>query len=290
MATYPALDVSAGDVDRVLAVVDDYSPTAVEDRDGSFTLYFSSRAERDEAWRTLAREMPSAVSSPREIDDGDWARRSQRGLTPVSVGQLTVSPPWLLPSVAAAGSGTIVITPSMGFGTGHHATTRLCLQALQTLELSGRSVLDVGTGSGVLALAARRLGAQDAAGVDSDADAVSAARENLALNPWSTHVRFDLADLGTDVLPTADVVTANLTGAVLVRRARLLMDLVRPRGVLVVSGLLADEQSGVLEAFLGAGSAASREAPPRPRADLRWSAEEDGWIGLVFNVGRDQPV
>ncbi|PYR35284.1 MAG: hypothetical protein DMF90_14180 [Acidobacteria bacterium] len=271
MATYPALDVSARDVDRVLAVVDDCSPTAVEDHDGSFTLYFSSRAERDEAWRTLAREMPFAVSSPREIDDEDWARRSQRGLTPVSVGQLTVSPPWLLPSVAA-GSGTIVITPSMGFGTGHHATTRLCL------------------GSGVLALAARRLGAQDAAGVDADADAVSAARENLALNPWSTHVRFDLADLGTDVLPTADVVTANLTGAVLVRGARLLMDLVRPGGVLVVSGLLADEQSGVLEAFLGAGSAAPGEAPPRPRADLRWSAEEDGWIGLVFNVGRDQPV
>jgi ribosomal protein L11 methyltransferase len=289
MATYPALDVSAGDVDRVLAVVDDYSPTAVEDHDGSFTLYFSSRAERDEAWRTLAREMPSSASLPREVDDEDWARRSQSGLAPVSVGRLTVSPPWLLPAVAA-GSATIVITPSMGFGTGHHATTRLCLQALQTLDLSGRSVLDVGTGSGVLALAARRLGAQDAAGVDSDGDAVSAARENLALNPWSTDVRFDLADLWTDALATADVVTANLTGALLVRGSRILMDLVRPGGVLVVSGLLADEQSSVLDAFLGAGSAAPREEPPRLRADLRWSAEEDGWIGLVFNVGRDQPV
>src|SRR5437016_984475 len=189
MATYPALDVSARDVDRVLAVVDDCSPTAVEDHDGSFTLYFSSRAERDEAWRTLAREMPFAVSSPREIDDEDWARRSQRGLTPVSVGQLTVSPPWLLPSVAA-GSGTIVITPSMGFGTGHHATTRLCLQALQTLELSGRSVLDVGTGSGVLALAAVRLGAARAVGIDSDGDTIQSANENLALNPDARNVSF----------------------------------------------------------------------------------------------------
>ena len=289
MATYPALDVKEGDVDRILAVVDDYSPTAVEDHNGSLTLYFSSRAQRDEAGRAIAREMPSTLSSPREIDDEDWARRSQRGLTSVTVGRLTIAPPWLSPS-SATGTAIIAITPSMGFGTGHHATTRLCLKALQTLELTDLSVLDVGTGSGVLALAARKLGASEATGVDSDLDAVNSARENLAVNHWASKVWFEKGDFLTEPLRPANVVTANLTGTLLVRGAARLVDLVLPGGILVVSGLLEDERPSVLQAFLGPSSLEAFGTTSRPPTELRWSGDEDGWIGLAFNVSQDRPV
>jgi ribosomal protein L11 methyltransferase len=158
----------------------------------------------------------------------------------------------------------------MGFGTGHHATTRLCLKALQTLDLSKAFLLDIGTGSGVLAIAAARLGAARALGIDSDPDALQSARENLALNPDAGHVDFELADLTSAALPQADVVTANLTGTLLVRAAAILRRALRPGGSLIVSGLLTEELTAVRAAFEGLTSTSE--------------VEEDGWIALTLRA------
>ena len=157
----------------------------------------------------------------------------------------------------------------MGFGTGHHATTRLCLAALQTVDLAGAFVLDVGTGSGILAIAAARLGAARALGIDSDPDAIHSARENLVLNVGVGHVDFEVADLTSAQLPTADVVTANLTGTLLVRAAAPLTRALRPGGTLILGGLLVDERQRVRDAF------ASLES--------LWENREDEWVGLAFS-------
>ncbi|MGE0451697.1 MAG: 50S ribosomal protein L11 methyltransferase, partial [Vicinamibacterales bacterium] len=164
----------------------------------------------------------------------------------------------------------LVIAPSMGFGTGHHATTRLCLAALQTIPLEGRQVLDVGTGSGVLAIAARMLGAADVLGIDVDPDAIVSARENLELNPSVTRVGFDVADLQDHDLHGSDVVLANLTGATLVQHARTLSSQVKRGGVLIVSGLLDEERDSVLDAF--------------GEYSLFWSQSETGWTGLALSA------
>jgi ribosomal protein L11 methyltransferase len=155
----------------------------------------------------------------------------------------------------------------MGFGTGHHVTTRLCLAALQTINLRGRAVLDVGTGSGVLAIAAVRLGAAHALGIDYDPDAIQSARDNLDLNPEAREVRFERMDLANAALTPADVVTANLTAALLIRSVSALLAAVRPGGFLILSGIQSHEGAQVRQAFSG--------------TEVCWERDEDGWVGLV---------
>jgi ribosomal protein L11 methyltransferase len=279
LKSYPALEIRGADADRLFAAIDDLSATAIEERESSVRVFFSTVSARDRAQTILISDFDA---SPLEVSDEDWARRSQADLQPVTVGRLTISPRLSAspeppapgrdrlparPEPLAPSPDVIVITPSMGFGTGHHATTRLCLAALQTLDLSHLSVLDVGTGSGVLAIAADRLGAARALGIDYDPDAVQAARENLALNPTARAVSFAVADLRTSPLPPAGVVTANLTGALLIETATDLLGAVDAGGTLIVSGLLAGERDEVVRALT---------------ARIVWECEEDGWVGLAM--------
>jgi len=288
LKAYPALEIRAADPDRLYAAIDDFSPTAVEERTDSIRVFFSTASARDTAKSSLTPEFQVAAI---DVPDEDWARRSQADLQPVTIGRLTISPRVTAsPQPLAPSPDVIFITPSMGFGTGHHATTRLCLAALQTLDLSQLSVLDVGTGSGVLAIAADRLGAARALGIDHDPDAVQAARENLALNPATRDVSFAVADLRTTPLPRAGVVTANLTGALLIETANDLLGAVDAGGTLIVSGLLAAERDDVVRAMTGpaSASAASRLRPDEkggrdvPHARIVWEGEEDGWVGLAM--------
>jgi ribosomal protein L11 methyltransferase len=279
MRLYPALDVcgagrASGDIDAdaILVAVDDYAPTAVEERERGLRVFFTSPDARDAACAELRRG--GFQTDPLDVSDEDWARRSQADLQAVRVGRFVVEPRRAAPrshDTSDDGSGdglTIVVPPSMGFGTGHHATTRLCLDMLQRIAVSGRSVVDVGTGSGVLAIAADLLGAARVLGIDCDEDAIRCARENLTLNPGARHTTFAVADLGACALPASDVVTANLTGALLVRCADRLQRAAGPGGALVLSGILAAERDDVVRAFA---------------RDLRIEHEgRDGeWVGLL---------
>ena len=147
----------------------------------------------------------------------------------------------------------------MGFGTGHHATTRLCLELLQSIELAGKRVIDVGTGSGVLALAAFRLGASHVTAMDNDPDALQNARENIARNGAPASITVIEADLSAASSNTAHVVVANLTGAVLRRHAAALRRMVQAGGTLIVSGFGPVEMDDVLSAFGAPSSVISRE-------------------------------
>lgn len=279
---YPAIDVEGVDSDFLLALLDDFGPTAVDIHGSVVTVFFHDIARRDAAHDVVVRTHRGSRVQSRDIDDENWARRSQENLAPITIGRITVAPPWHAaapnsePRLSAGALAeadtpspvTIVIAPSMGFGTGHHATTRLCLRALQKLDLTGSHVVDVGTGSGVLAIAARMLGAADALGIDDDPDAIHAAMENGARNPRADCVRFEVKDLRSAPLPKADVITANLTGALLVRSANMLLAAINPGGSLIVSGLQRRERDDVVRAFEG--------------ASITWEAAEDEWVAILF--------
>jgi ribosomal protein L11 methyltransferase len=272
---YPALEVvwpaCPTDLDRelLLAAVDDELPTAVEETTRGARVFFASAAARGRAAGRIASALPVSCT-PVEVSDERWAERSQEALPPVRVGDFViVTKPGVIPGFTA--TRLLVIRPSMGFGTGHHASTRLCLQLLQQVPLNGASVLDIGTGSGILAIAAAMLGAASVRAIDNDADAIQSAGENLALNGVDRSIALrhcDLSGLSGD--SPADLVTANLTGAHLIASAPRLDALVSSVGRLLLGGLQRHEEQDVCQAF----------------AAQRWAtasrAEEDGWVGLIL--------
>ena len=267
---FPALDVTwpdpPTDLDRelLLAVLDDHAPSAVEDRSLGARVFFSSPAARDGAALHVSAAL-SVQCTPIDVSDERWAERSQASLQPVRVGRLTITPQ-AEPDRFGSGPFRIVIRPSMGFGTGHHASTRLCLSLLQQIPLDGRSVLDIGTGSGVLAIAALKLGAALVRAIDNDADAIHSARENDAAGGIEI-LQCDLIDFTSR--DRADLITANLTGAHLVAGAPLIdAGASAPHGQLILGGLQDDEAADVQRAFEALGWAVEARA------------DEDGWVGL----------
>ncbi len=261
--SWPAIEVrlnasSADEFDRLegllSAALDDFGPSAIQQFDDRWLAFFSDARARNLAAAALPAALQGRVAVDAiDVADEDWARRSQQNLTAVEVGRIIIAPPW-----AAAGGDaparddgrlTIVIQPSMGFGTGHHATTRLCTAILQRLDLAGRAVLDVGTGSGVLALVASALGAGAVRAVDDDPDAIESARENLALNGGGSGIELCVGDFREITAGLFDVVVANLTGGLLAASAEVLAGAVARGGTLVISGVTIDEEADVLRAF-----------------------------------------
>ena len=283
---YPALDIHwSGVVDddrvgRILADVDEDEPVAAEDH-GTFTrIFFASAAARSQAAQRLSAGDPTLRCEPVDVPDENWAERSQASLSAVRVGRITVAPPWAENNAARLFLSDdpqektpgvfVTIQPSMGFGTAHHASTRLCLRLLQDVSVTGARVLDAGTGSGVLAIAAARLGAATVLAVDNDPDALQSARENVALNHLTPLISLRLTEIehaarlgweesdGRAASPRFNVVLANLTGALLRRCAATVAAALEAEGTAIVSGVLHAETEDVTRAFEDAGLRVTR--------------------------------
>lgn len=289
MRTYPALDIAfpaeADDERRgfVLAVLDECRPAAVEERSRGLCVFFESEDDRDRALGLVRDTFPEATATAESVSDDNWAERSQASLRPVRIDRVIVAPPWGQHEARQMATGIddalhIVIQPSMGFGTGHHQSTRLCLALLQRHLPPAATVLDIGTGSGVLGIAARLLGASRVVAVDVDRDALVSAAENIQLNAVDDVV-LDEVDItrGSSALLTRHeaaggftFVFANITGAMLQRCAAEVRATVAPGGWLLTSGFQTHEIADVTATFQATGLAAVDHV------------EEDTWVAAAF--------
>lgn len=195
-----------------------------------------------------------------EEEEKDWQADFKRDIRPVQAGRITIAPPWLADEVPAT-QLPLIIEPGMAFGTGHHATTRLAVEALSARDLGGKTVLDVGTGSGVLAMAAAKLGARLAYGVDIDPQTIPVARENAAQNGLSApQVLFDEGTLSAAIFSAPagqealaergyDILVANLFAELHDLLAATYLAHLRAGGNLILTGILEDRLHIVLEAL-----------------------------------------
>ncbi len=188
----------------------------------------------------------------------DWKESWKRHFQPISIGRaLLVRPSWSKKR-PVKGQKEVVLDPGLSFGTGQHPTTRFCLAEItrHRPRTGSSSLLDVGTGSGILALAAAGLGYSPVRGLDFDPEAVAVARENAVANGLVeavTLTRGDVARLPEAPRRRFDVVCANLTSDLLIRHADLLTAQAVRGGVLILAGILAEEFDTVQKAFVGRG-------------------------------------
>ncbi|KHS64495.1 ribosomal protein L11 methyltransferase [Pectobacterium brasiliense] len=182
-----------------------------------------------------------------QLEDKDWEREWMDNFHPMQFGKrLWICPSWRdIPDPTAV---NVMLDPGLAFGTGTHPTTALCLQWLDGLDLEGKTIIDFGCGSGILAIAALKLGAARAIGIDIDPQAIQASRDNAQRNCVSERLELYLPkDQPADL--SADVVVANILAGPLRELAPLISDLPKAGGHLGLSGVLATQAEGVAEAY-----------------------------------------
>jgi ribosomal protein L11 methyltransferase len=219
-----------------------------------------------EAASAIGLEQAPAFAS-RPVADADWVRLTQSQFEPIHIGKNI----WVVPSwhEAPDPNGLILeVDPGLAFGTGSHPTTRLCMEWLEAHPAPGKSVLDYGCGSGILAMVANKLGAQDVVGVDIDPQAIESAKLNAERNGCEIafHVPEEFS-ASKHADSRFDIVVANILSSPLKLMAPMLSGRVAPGGSLILSGVLARQAEEVAAAYA-------------PFIKLSVWAELDGWVAL----------
>jgi ribosomal protein L11 methyltransferase len=223
-----------------------------QDEDITVTGYFEKEPDYDLLTGKLEEflriySLPPGVIRKIErtkVENTDWLYEWKKHWKPTETGRFIVAPPW--EEVTAGDKIVITIEPAMAFGTGTHETTRLCLQAIGERYSAGRSFLDVGTGTGLLAIAAAKI-AENTAPVfacDTDPDAITNARENASINGVNGQIEFAVGSISAET-PVFDFVCANLTLDVIVSILGLL--LAKSGRYLVLSGILSEQEEAIID-------------------------------------------
>ena len=207
------------------------------------------------------------------VADEDWAETWKEFFHTEKIGARTVIKPTWEEYEAKAGEIVVELDPGAAFGTGQHATTSLCIRALEDLVQPGMTVFDVGTGSGVLAIVAAKLGAKRVEAVDFDPVAVRVARENVRQNGAEDVVHTERSDLLKSVAGKADLIIANIIADIIVRLFGEVEGSLAAGGTMLLSGIIEDRLPDVVEAATAHGFAVEK------------IEQEKGWAAVIVKGG-----
>jgi ribosomal protein L11 methyltransferase len=265
------------DAGELLGMLDDSSAQGAWEEAGAIHLYWPEdqwNGDRLASVQAVVRRLDSASLADipitvNRVPFQDWNQQWARSVKPLWIGKrIVIRPSWEAVSLQP-GQIEIILDPKQAFGTGHHATTRMLLEWLEEIVCGGESVVDIGTGSGLLAMAALRLGAVQAAGIDHDPVAIECAQDYARQNRFGDELSFQCG--GFDAIPKEqpiDLALANLDRQTLLQLAERLPDFTYPKWL--VSGLLLDQREEIVAAFATAGL-----YPGRQR-------DQDGWLAIEF--------
>ncbi|MCE5312113.1 MAG: 50S ribosomal protein L11 methyltransferase [Nitrospiraceae bacterium] len=245
--------------------------------DELINAYFDEQADYQNIFASIKElEKHLAIDNPESrmdivhqyLPETDWNEEWKKSFTPIKIGNtLVITPPWL----ATDGTRTeIIVDPAMAFGTGHHETTRRCLELIEkhASDTDPTDFLDLGAGTGILSIAASKLGFKRVIAIDNDAMAYDAAQINRELN------RLNNIDIVLGTISYANgifsMIAANLISETLIENASAISSLVADHGVLILSGMLDGQQADVINAYTGSGMAHKE------------TFRDDKWITLLF--------
>lgn len=267
------------DAGELLSRLDDAAVQGAWEDEGVVHLYWAEDQWNDEKLASVQSVLADLVQPSRAIPlsvqrvpSQDWNEAWTRSVKPLRIGRLVIRPSWE-PVVLGPQDIEIVLDPKQAFGTGHHATTRMLLEWLQTDIRGGEHILDVGAGSAILAMAAVKLGAASAIGVEIDSVAVDCAREYVVQNGLNDQIEIvcgTLADLPQGRRTTADLVLANLDRQTVLNLADDLVCSAPSGASILVSGILVEQQTEIMDRLSSLGLACLERR------------EDEGWVAMKF--------
>ena len=274
MKRYPALLCSADrdSLDMLIARSSMLPTTGILDNDYDLVLYFNEGELSDEIVEQIRSWLPVGSHVERsEVEEQNWNAEFEKSLEPIAISdRLTISQSWN-DAPAVEGAMVVVIDPKMSFGTGHHESTRLIARLQIDLEMTGKRVLDIGTGTGVLAIIAALSGASVVVAFDNNEWAVENTRENIALNNVEGRIDVIEGEL-SDVTKTGfDIVLANLHRNLIIELLpEIAARIAAPAGTLLTSGVLIVDYDGLIEAAAEVGLAPVAEERENDWVATRW--------------------
>ena len=262
---YIQLTITAVEADQetLISYLSELGATGFEQQENALLAYFAEDAFPSYEVNEILKDFEFQIST---VKEQNWNEVWEQAFQPVVVGDFCAVRAHFHEPIAGV-EHEIIITPKMSFGTGHHATTFLMMQQMQSLYFTGKTVFDFGTGTGILAILAEKLGAQKITAIDNDEWSFENAQENVERNNC-TKIDIKLAS----VLPkqSFDLVLANINRNVILQYMPYLNALVNTKGLLLLSGLLVDDKEEIVEACRQEGFLIINEA------------EKTNWISLLF--------